>query len=106
VSIRIKDQTDIAVNQQQSALHFVVTPDYFRTSGIGVLGGRAFTETDNASAPRVVLVNQEFVHRFLHDQQPVAKQIRTNGDAEKPEWMEIVGVVSNVKSYSRNRLSL
>ena len=40
-SIRIKDQTDIAVNQQQSALHFVVTPDYFRTSGIGVLGGRA-----------------------------------------------------------------
>jgi putative ABC transport system permease protein len=100
VSIRIKDQADIAVNQQQSALHFVITPDYFRTAGIGVLGGRAFTETDNASAPRVVLVNQEFVHRFLHDQQPVAKQIRTNGDAEKPEWMEIVGVVSNVKSYS------
>ncbi len=100
VSIRIKDQADIAVNQQQSALHFVITPDYFRTAGIGVLGGRAFTETDNASAPRVVLVNQEFVHRFLHDQQPVAKQIRTDEDAEKPEWMEIVGVVSNVKSYS------
>jgi putative ABC transport system permease protein len=83
-----------------TTLDVVVTGDYFRASGIPLLHGRSFTETDNATSPRVVLVNQEFVHRLLHDQEPLGKQIRLDVSGATPEWSEIVGVVGNVKTYS------
>jgi putative ABC transport system permease protein len=48
----------------------------------------------------VVLINQEFVHRHLSDQEPLGKQIRLNVSGPTAKWCEIVGVVANVKNYS------
>jgi putative ABC transport system permease protein len=45
-------------------------------------------------------VNQEFVHRDLHDQNPLGKQIRLDVPGAAPQWSEVVGVVGNVKTYS------
>jgi putative ABC transport system permease protein len=102
VTLHIKEQSDASMNQGLSALDFVVTPDYFRAAGISRLRGRTFEETDDATAPRVVLVNQEFVHRYLQNQEPLGKQIRLDVSRAVPEWSEIVGVVDNVKSYSES----
>ncbi len=100
VTLHIKDQPDTSSEQAPTALHYVVTPEYFRAAGIGLWQGRSFTETDNTSAPPVVLVNREFVHRLLHDQEPFGKQIRLDVGGSAPEWRQIVGVVENVKTYS------
>jgi len=102
VTLRIKGQPDLPSNQPLSALDSVVTPDFFRAAGITLRRGRTFTEMDNASAPRVVVVNQEFVHRHLHDQEPLGKQIWLDVSSAAPAWSEIVGVVGNVKSYSED----
>src|SRR5216684_2324467 len=75
VTLRIKGQPDLPTNKGLSARDVVVTFDYFRAAGIPLLRGRTFTEMDNAAAPRVVLVNQEFVHRHLHDQDALGQQI-------------------------------
>jgi len=100
VTLKIKGQPDLPANQPLSTLDSVVTPDFFRATGIPLLRGRTFTETDNIAAPRVVLVNQEFVHRLLRDQEPLRKQIRLDVSGATPAWSEIVGVVGNVKTYS------
>ena len=77
VTLQVKGQQDLPSNQRLTALDVVVTADYFRATGkIPLLRGRAFAETDNANTPRVILVNQEFVHRYLRDQEPLGKQIR------------------------------
>jgi hypothetical protein len=81
----------------------VITPDYLGTAGVSLLRGRAFTEDDNVNAPRVVLVNQEFVHKYLHDQDPLATRIRLEVIGAPSQWSQIVGVVSNVKWYSESR---
>ena len=86
-------------SRRPTTLDVVVTADYFRTAGIPLLRGRAFAETDNARASRVVVVSQEFVHRFLKDQEPLGKQIRLDVVGPTPEWSEIVGVAANVKTY-------
>jgi putative ABC transport system permease protein len=90
----------LPADQRPSALDAVITTDYFQAAGIPLLRGRAFTETDNANAPRVVLINQEFVHRHLQDQEPLGKQIHLDVAGATPEWSEIIGVVNNVKFYS------
>jgi putative ABC transport system permease protein len=100
VTLEIKGRPELPAHQRLSALDVLVSLDYFRTAGIPLLRGRTFTETDNATAPRVVVVNQEFVHRHLQDQEPLGKQIRLDVSGSTPQWNEIVGVVGNVKTYS------
>jgi|SRR5579863_141944 len=100
VTLRVKGQQDLPTNQRMTALDFVVSTDYFRAAGIPLLRGRTFTETDVAATPSVVMVNQEFVHRILQDQEPLGKQIGLVVSGAPSQWSEIVGVVGNVKTYS------
>jgi hypothetical protein len=55
---------------------------------------------DDLSATRVVLVNQEFVQRNFHDEDPLGKQIQLDVRDTVRGWSTIVGVVSKVKFYS------
>jgi putative ABC transport system permease protein len=100
VNFRIQGEPEPQANQQLNVLDIVATPEFFNTAGIPLLRGRIFAETDNAGAPRVVVVNQEFVHRHLHDQDPLGKQIRLDVPGAEPQWREIIGIVANVKTYS------
>jgi len=100
VTFRIQGQPEVPANQQLTASDSVVTSDFFRTAGIPLLRGRAFTEQDTPIAPPVVIVNQEFVNRHFHGQNPLGKQIQLNVSSAAPQWSEIVGIVGNVKTYS------
>jgi putative ABC transport system permease protein len=102
VNFRIQGEPEQQPNQQLNAVDVVATPEFFRTAGVPLLRGRIFRETDNATAPHVVVVNQEFVHRHLHDQDPLAKQIRLDVPGTEPQWSGIIGVVANVKNYSED----
>jgi predicted permease len=100
VNFRVQGESEPQANQQLNVLDSVVSSEFFRTSGIPLLRGRTFTDMDNTTAPRVMVVNQEFVHRHLHDQNPLGKQIRLDVPGAAPQWGEVVGVVGNVKTYS------
>ena len=79
-------------------LPFVCTPDYFKTMGIPVVRGRSFTEADTADSRRVVIVNQTMAKRFWPNGDAIGKHIRFTGSLESNPWMEVVGVVGDVKS--------
>jgi len=100
ITFRIQGQSEVPANQQLTASDNVVSSDFFPAAGIPLLRGRAFTEQDTPLAPRVIVVNQEFVNRHFHDQNPLGKQIQLNVSGAASQWSEIVGVVGNVKTYS------
>ena len=100
IMFHIEGQPESSSNQPLSTLDEVVSTAYFRAAGITLLRGRTFTEMDDSTASRVVMVSQQFVQRFLHDQEPLGKRIRLDVSGEKPVWNEIIGVVSDVKTYS------
>lgn len=102
VTFLLRGQPELPANQRPNTLDVVITPEFFQASGIPLLRGRVFTERDDAGAPHVVLVNQEFVNRHLQDQEPLGKQIRLDVSGATPEWSEIVGVVGNTKSHSES----
>jgi len=83
-----------------TAFDNVVTPDFFRTAGISLVKGRQFSDQDNASAPRVVVVNQKFVDRYLHGEEVIGKQVQAEVSGAPSGWSQIIGVVNNVKVYS------
>jgi len=102
VTLRIQGQQDALTRPGLSAIDFIVSTDYFRTAAISLQRGRTFTDMDTASSPRVVLVNQKFVERYLSGQDAIGKQVRLEVSGAAPGWSEIVGVVGNVKSYSES----
>ena len=62
------------------------------TLGIALLDGRNIMPSDNANAPKVLLVNETMARRFWPDQPAVGRRAMIDG-----QWREVVGVVHDVK---------
>lgn len=80
----------------------VATPGYFQAMRIPLIAGRDFAVTDTAvtdtvSRPEVGIVNQTFAKKFFGNENPIGKRLNA-GNQQQPEWIEIVGVVADVKS--------
>jgi predicted permease len=71
-----------------------VSVGYFSTVQARLSRGRYFSETDDASKPHVMIVNQSFARKYFAGEDPIGKQVRY--DASSPV-IEIVGVVDDIK---------
>ncbi len=76
--------------------NILVTPDYFRTAGMALRRGRAFTEADRADAAAVVVVNEALVRQYFGGRDPIGTQVRTT---DGKTWRTVVGVVADVKGF-------
>jgi predicted permease len=66
---------------------------------IPLLRGRDLQRQDDAKAPKVVVVNEAFVRKYLNNEDPIGK--RFSFDNEKPAEIEIVGLVRDAKYTSQ-----
>src|SRR5437016_3219991 len=71
-----------------------VGPLYFTKVGIPLLLGRDITERDNATAPRVAVINETMAKFYFPGGNPVGRHIR-NGSFQ----LEIVGVVRDAQDH-------
>ncbi len=83
--------------QEFGGRYRVCTPDYFETMGITIIKGRGFTEQDRADTPPVVIVSETLAQRFFPGGDALGKRFRFRGDPAQNPWMEVVGVVNDVK---------
>ncbi len=83
--------------QEFGGRYRVCTPDYFETMGIAVVKGRGFTEQDRADSPPVVIVSETLAQRFFPGGDALGKRFRFTGNPANNPWMEVVGVVNDVK---------
>ncbi len=74
----------------------LVSPDYFRTLGITLQRGRAFTDADRADAPPVAIVNQRLAERYFPGQDPIGRRVMFG---EKGDH-QIVGIVADARYRS------
>ncbi|HEY1470695.1 MAG TPA: ABC transporter permease [Candidatus Acidoferrum sp.] len=72
----------------------LVAPGYFELMKIPLLEGRDFNARDDMNAPPVMIVNQEFVRRFVPSGTAISRRVQGWG-----KWFTIVGVVSDTKIY-------
>ena len=72
-----------------------VSTDYFKTMGVPIVEGRAFSDADRPETPRVAVVNEIFARRYWPRQSAIGKIFRTRG-SEGPLF-EIVGVAADHK---------
>jgi putative ABC transport system permease protein len=101
-------------SQRPAAGFQMVTPDYYKTYGIRVIKGRAFTDQDTASSLDVAMVNEKFADQYLRGKDPIGQQLMVEqlipgvtklGPTQA--WV-IVGVFHDVRggSFDRQRAEI
>jgi macrolide transport system ATP-binding/permease protein len=73
-----------------------VSSDYFTTLQAKLLRGRPFLDSEDASKPRVVVINQALATKFFPGEDPIGKRI---GDTDlRPDSIkEIIGIVEDIR---------
>ena len=74
-----------------------VGPRFFETLGIPRLLGRTIGEGDVEGAPKVAVVNQQFVRQFLGSENPIGRRLGLGEEGSGD--IEIVGVVGDAKYF-------
>ena len=76
----------ITVGATKASAQFTwASPGYFETMGIRILQGRDFTLQDTSASPRVAVVNEAFVRRFIGSKTPLGEVLRTGAEPNYPE---------------------
>jgi putative ABC transport system permease protein len=81
-----------------------VSPGYLEAMRVTLKRGRLFTESDSATAARVVIVDEQLAARFWPGRDPIGRRAyipQRPDDVAKPGpdaiWLQVVGVVASAK---------
>ena len=85
-------------SENMDVQHYTVTPQYFATVGLALVAGRPLAPSDRAGAPRVAVVNQAMVRRFLPPGSPIGRRFGFGGPKNSRD-IEIVGVARDAKYH-------
>jgi predicted permease len=72
-----------------------VSPDYFKTMEMPLVAGRDFSDRDNPTAPKVVIINETAARKYFANENPIGLRFGTS--IEKSSELEIVGVLRDSK---------
>jgi len=87
----------------RSALHLMATPGFFEAASIDLIAGRTFTDRDAADAPRVAIVNREYVRALqVIPTLIIGQRVRVDSRALQRSnasdgWAQVVGIVGDVR---------
>ena len=83
-------------SEMKTSLFYIVQPDYLKVMKVPLKSGRFLTESDNETAPIVIVIDEEFARRFFGNREPIGQHVHfgiLNTTAE------IVGIVKHVKQW-------
>jgi putative ABC transport system permease protein len=72
-----------------------VSAGYFRATGIAMLAGRDFRDTDRKGAPKVAIVNETMARHYFGPTNPIGKHF--SWSSKGPKDVEIIGLVADAK---------
>jgi predicted permease len=79
----------------RDANYNVISPEYFRVMGIDLMGGRGFTDADNAQGRDVAIVSESAAKKFWPGQNAMGRVFRLT--SEKDRKLEVVGIARDAE---------
>jgi putative ABC transport system permease protein len=97
-SIGIAGEVYAREQDYPEAQNATISTGFFRTFGVQVLRGRDFTPSDDATSPKVAIVNQAFADRFFPGREALGQRFAERvGRDSLGDWMTIVGIAPNLR---------
>jgi predicted permease len=85
-----------AAGQEVEVYRHLVGPRYFETLNVPVVLGRPISENDTQTSPKVLIVNETLVRKYLHGDNPIGKHL-VYGKNGSMGIFEVVGVAKDVR---------
>ncbi len=75
----------------------IISADYFRAMRIPLLKGRFFSPQDRQDSAPVTIISDSLARHFFPNRDPIGQRIKQSGPTSGSPFMEVVGVVGDVK---------
>ena len=75
----------------------IVTPGYFNAMRLPLIRGRDITDTDTATAPGVVIINERAAKEYWPGEDPIGKRVSFDDDPKNPIWLTVIGIAKDAK---------
>lgn len=85
-------------NDGYNVFRYAVSPGYFQTMEIPLIGGRFLDERDNETAPQAALISRSMARHHFGKRNPIGSRLHV-GPRNRP-WYTVVGIVGDVKQTS------
>ena len=95
--LKVKDRPT-ADGQPHTVQMRRISPDYFKTMQIKLIGGRVFTDADSADRPPVAIISRRFAETLMPGLDPIGRQLLRN--TQPPLAWEIVGVADDASDVT------
>jgi predicted permease len=105
VSFQPEGQPPTEPGQEPTAGFTVASPGDFSAMGIGLVGGREFSESDASGTTPVALISESAARRYWPHQNPLGRHLKrlarlySGQSAGVSQSLEIVGVVKDRRGY-------
>lgn len=99
------NRLDVDSQSPLSGNHLIVDdesilPGFFQSMGLSLLKGRDFTDADQQGTPPVIIVDDALAAKLWPNQNPLGKRVSMAGLRNNtPRWLEVVGVVREIKHF-------
>jgi predicted permease len=80
-----------------------ISPGFFRTMGLAIIGGRTFEQKDIDQNASLFVVNQTFARRYLAGRNPVGARVIVGVLSPQPEMIPVIGVVADAHDLGVDR---
>jgi predicted permease len=96
-AISVEGYTPKQGGGEQNAWTNHVGPDFFRTTGIKLLLGRAIGVEDTEKSPKIAVVNEALARQIFGNANPIGHRFSFGRATSSNDEVSIVGVVENAK---------
>ena len=80
------------------AVYRIATPGYFQSMRLPLVRGRDISETDNSTAPGVVILNERAARAYWPGEEPIGQHISfDSNESATPTWLTVIGVAKDAK---------
>jgi predicted permease len=83
-------------NAMHWSIRYIVGPGYLKAMGIPLLRGRFLADSDDQHAPRAVVIDDVFAHKFFGNEDPIGKRLHLD---DFDDAAVIVGEVGHVNQW-------
>ncbi len=94
----VQDQPPTSPSERTINPGRFITPGWFLAMGVRLLAGRDFTDADRRDAAPVAIVSRSFEQHYWPGGSALGRRIKRGAYGLDRPWIEIVGVVDNVRS--------
>jgi predicted permease len=83
------------------AVYRMVTPGYFAAMRLPMVRGHDITDSDNATAPGVLIINEQAARQYWPGEDPLGKRVSFDDETTNPKtWLTIIGIAKDAKQDS------